>query len=69
MSAKESCPGKVAEHSFRVPMLRLSLLLNWLSPSAQKWQDVSLKYRLSYFGSLIELCDVSMATWLELNRI
>ena len=59
----------VAEHSFRAPMPRLSLLLNWLSPSAQNWQDISLKYRLSYFGSFIELCDVSMATRLALNRL
>ena len=56
---------KVAEHSFRVPVPRLSLLLSWSSPSAQNWQDISLKYRLSYYGSLIELCDVSMATRLE----
>ena len=42
---------KVAEHSFRVPMPRLSLLLNWLSPSAQDWQDISLKDRLSYLGN------------------
>ena len=60
---------KVAEHSFRVPMPRLSLLLNWLSPSAQNWQDISLKYRLSYFGSFIELYDVSMATRMALNRL
>ena len=59
----------VAEHSFRVPMPCLSLLLNWLSPSAQNWQDISLKYRLAYFGSFIELCDVSMATRLALNRL
>ena len=66
---EEKLSFKVAEHSFRVPMARLSLLLNWLSPSAQNWQDISLKYRLSYFGSLIELCDVSMATRLELNGL
>ena len=50
-------------------MPRLSLLLNCLSLSAQNWQDISLKYRLSYFGSLIELCDISMTTRLELNRL
>ena len=66
---EEKLSFKVTEHSLRVPMARLSLLLNWLSPSAQNWQDISLKYRLSYFGSLIELCDVSMATRLELNRL
>ena len=32
-------------------MPRSSLLLNWLSPSAQNWQVISLKYRLSYFGN------------------
>ena len=50
-------------------MPRLSLLLNCLSLSAQNWQDISLKYRPSYFGSLIELCDVSMATRLEVNPL
>ena len=50
-------------------MPSLSLLLNWFSPSAQNWQDISLKYRLSYFGNFFELCDVSMATRLALNRL
>ena len=69
MLSRDKYALKVAEHSFRAPMPRLSLLLNWLSTSAQNWQDISLKYRLSYFGDFFELCEASMATRLALNRL
>ena len=35
----------------------------------ETYEDISLKYRLSYFCSFIDLCDVSMATRPALNRL